>query len=1334
MARESKGMLGMSERLARLPRRGRSVADLADLEAIIMDLDGVVTDTARLHSAAWKEMFNSYIREREERYGERHEGFTDEDYYLHIDGKPRCDGVRDFLASRGITLPEGGPEDPPERETVCGLGNRKDHRFQELLGSQGVEPFPSVNKALRSWRAKGTKLALVSSSRNARKVLDMALPSFSFDAVVDGNDLGALGLKGKPAPDLFLEAAKRLGISPEKAAVIEDALSGVEAGRSGGFGLVIGVDRRDQADDLRRYGADLVVSGLSELMAEVKEEMPSALDRFEEILRRLLGGGPAIFLDYDGTLSPIVARPDLALMADDMRSTLRKLSRECPVFVISGRGLDDVMRMVGLDSLGYAGSHGLEIEGPHGMYSDSERGLPYTAALDDAEHELAPVAERVKGALLERKPFALALHYRMVAREDVPMLEEAFDHVARGHPKLRRMGGKMVLELRPDMDWDKGDAVFSLVGRLDAGRDTVVPLYIGDDLTDEDAFKAVGDRGITILVSDRSRPTAARYLLADVAEVQVFLDRLALGLESEGAARTWSLTYDGYEPSKEKLREALCTLGNGYMATRGSAPESSEGDHHYPGTYIAGIYDILESEVQGRRIENESNVNLPNWSYVSFKVEDGDWFELDNVRIDDYRRELDMRGGVLKRKVVFTDDHGRRTTVRDRRFVSMEEPNLAALEVEITPENWSGRMTVRTALDGNVGNTLVKRYRELNNDHLMHLGSGAGDPGTLWLDVETKQSRVRVAQAARTKVFNDGGTAAGRVPVLERSIARQDIEVDAARERTVRVEKIAAIHSSRDRAISDPVTGCLDLLRHSGGFDELLADHSKRWETLWSRYGFEVDPGHMWISQTLNMHIFHMLGNVSVHSVDMDVGIAPRGLAGEAYRGLIMWDELFIFPFLNLHGPDLTRSLLLYRYRRLRQAMWAASAAGHEGAMFPWMSGSDGRERAQTWHLNPLSGRWVPDNSRLEQHVGLAIAYNVWQYYQVTNDLSFMSMYGTALLCEIARFWVSRCDYDKERDRYVIRKVMGPDEFHEGYPGTDEPGVDNNAYTNIMASWVLERAREALGKLPLQYHRDVLSELSLDDEELGRWKEIARKLFVPFHGDGIISQFEGYDDLKDIDIERYREKYRSLHRMDRILEAEGDSIRNYKLSKQADALMLLYLFSEAELREHLGYMGYALTSEAVRRTIDYYAKHTAHGSTLSRVVFAWVLTRYNREGSWDLFLEALRSDISDIQGGTTHEGVHLGAMASTVDILQRGYTGLETRGDALHFDPRLPQELKRLKFRLEYRRHLLELDVDREMMRLSSLRSDVDPISIGYRGRKLILEPGGTVEVLLEPD
>ena len=233
----------------------------------------------------------------------------------------------------------------------------------------------------------------------------------------------------------------------------------------------------------------------------------------------------------------------------------------------------------------------------------------------------------------------------------------------------------------------------------------------------------------------------------------------------------------------------------------------------------------------------------------------------------------------------------------------------------------------------------------------------------------------------------------------------------------------------------------------------------------------------------------------------------------------------------------------------------------------PWQSGSDGREETQTLHLNPQSGRWTPDNTRLQRHVNSAIAYNVWQYYQVTGDWEFLSFYGAEMILEIARFWASIATYNRTLDRYEILGVMGPDEYHDRYPDATEPGLNNTAYTNIMAAWVMCRALDVLDMLSGDRRLELREVHGISREEAQLWQEISHKMRVVFHDHGIISQFEGYDQLEEFDWERYRRKYGNIQRLDRILEAEGDTPNRYKLSKQADVLMLFYLFSSDELRQ-----------------------------------------------------------------------------------------------------------------------------------------------------------------------
>jgi trehalose/maltose hydrolase-like predicted phosphorylase len=795
---------------------------------------------------------------------------------------------------------------------------------------------------------------------------------------------------------------------------------------------------------------------------------------------------------------------------------------------------------------------------------------------------------------------------------------------------------------------------------------------------------------------------------------------------------TWTLTYDGFDPASERLRETLCTLGNGYFATRGAAPEASAGDVHYPGTYAAGCYNRAVSRVAGREVENEDLVNLPNWLPLTFRAQGGDWLDLSRQEVLGLRQELDLRRGVLTRFLRVQDPQGRTTRVTQRRFVSMADPHLAALETTVVPEDWSGRLEFRSALDGQVTNAGVARYRDLEGRHLVPVAGGRAGDDVVWLQVETSASRVEVALAARTRMAGeDGPLAAERRFLEEAGLVAEELAVDARAGQAVTVEKVVALFTSRDRAIAHPGDAARGrVARLPDGFDELLERHTLAWDQLWRRCRIDLNgDGDPEVARVLNLHVFHLLQTVSEHTTELDAGVPARGLHGEAYRGHIFWDELFIFPFLNLRFPELTRALLRYRARRLPEARHAAREAGYRGAMYPWQSGSDGREETQRLHLNPRSGRWLPDKSHRQRHVNAAVAWNIWQYYQVTGDLAFLEGYGAEMLWEIARFWASIATYDRALDRYQILGVMGPDEYHDGYPERDEPGLDNNAYTNVMAAWVLCRALETVELLPDHRRVELTERIGLAREELKRWEEVSRKLLVPFHDGDIISQFEGYGDLEELDWEGLRRRHSDLRRLDRILEAEGDTVNRYKASKQADVLMLFYLLSAEELRGLLERLGYRLEPSAIRRNVDYYLERTSHGSTLSGVVNAWVLARSDRPRSWRFFTEALASDIHDVQGGTTAEGIHLGAMAGTVDLAQRCYTGLEAREDVLWLNPSLPEELDGLDFDVRYRGNWgINLHLTPDRLRVRVPASCAAPVRIGVKGQIVELAPGSTRE------
>ncbi|NMT63897.1 glycoside hydrolase family 65 protein [Marinobacter orientalis] len=787
---------------------------------------------------------------------------------------------------------------------------------------------------------------------------------------------------------------------------------------------------------------------------------------------------------------------------------------------------------------------------------------------------------------------------------------------------------------------------------------------------------------------------------------------------NERSLSDWELVYHEWDPKEQPTREALLTLGNGHFATRGAVEESPAGGPHYPGTYLAGGFDRAESEIGGKIIENEDLVNWPNWLPLSFRCEGGEWFDLADVELLDYAHRLDLYRGVLHRRIHFRDRADREFELETRRIVHMDDPHIAAISWVLTPLNWSGAVEIRSAIDGRVTNNGVARYRDLNGRHLEVEETGHVGEEAVFLTARTLQSRIRMVQAVRTRVWMDDEPAAlERRTQSEQNRISQSLSLVAEKNKPVRVEKVLSLYTSRDLAISEPAFEACEDIRHAADFEVLLEQHQQAWQRLWRRADLELTGEECTSAQpVLRLHLFHLLQTASMHSTRRDVSIPARGLHGEGYRGHIFWDELFTFPYFNLRLPALTQALLLYRYERLHWARRAAKEAGYKGAMFPWQSGSDGREESQVLHLNPESGRWIPDNSHTQRHVNAAIAYNVWQYFQATDDMEFLSFYGAEMLIEIAQFWASIATYNPDRERYEIRGVMGPDEFHTRYPDREELGLDNNAYTNVMAAWVLKTTCAMLDMLGEDRKAELLQLLDVSPEDLLRWQDISKRMFVPFQPSGLISQFEGWDSLEELDWDRLREKHGDIQRLDRILEAEDRDLNNYKATKQADVLMLFFLFSAEELSEIISGLGYDFDPARIPENVRYYLDRTSHGSSLSRVVHAWVLARTHRERSWDLFQEALASDLDDIQGGTTREGIHLGAMAGTVDLMQRCYTGIEMRDGILWLNPCLPKELKELSFCVHYRWHWLHIHLDHETMTVSFEKGWSCAARVGFGG------------------
>jgi len=517
-------------------------------KSVIFDLDGVVTKTALVHAAAWKEAFDEYLRLRETRDKEPFREFTHQNDYLpYVDGKPRYKGVQSFLESRGINIPYGEPTDSPDAETICGIGNKKNAKGCQVLITKGVGVYPSTIKLIESLEAAGVKIGVASSSKNCKEILEAAKIENFFKTRVDGIVSVEMGLKGKPEGDIFVTAAFNLGTIPAESIVVEDASSGVAAGRNGGFGLVIGLARENNRKELLENGADLAVTDLSEINLELIEQWFHKKPRdllqnwdkeskeAESIINpsymrsgksHLFSGKKiAFFLDYDGTLTPIVSRPELAVVSKEMKDIVKKLSRRYTTAIVSGRMREDVEKLVGIPGLIYAGSHGFDIKGPQVsmVQPQAKEAIPLVSKII---RRLKKELSNLEGVIIEEKKFSVAVHYRLAEEKEVPGIKTLVQELIQENKPLRLMGGKKVFEILPAIDWNKGKAVKWVMNALGINWEDFSVVYIGDDTTDEDAFRVVATRGMSILVSDKSKASAADFVLSSPKEVRKLFERI----------------------------------------------------------------------------------------------------------------------------------------------------------------------------------------------------------------------------------------------------------------------------------------------------------------------------------------------------------------------------------------------------------------------------------------------------------------------------------------------------------------------------------------------------------------------------------------------------------------------------------------------------------------------------------------------------------------------------------------------------------------------------------------------------------------------------------------
>lgn len=770
-----------------------------------------------------------------------------------------------------------------------------------------------------------------------------------------------------------------------------------------------------------------------------------------------------------------------------------------------------------------------------------------------------------------------------------------------------------------------------------------------------------------------------------INQTQVNESNLNFATNQERHYSGWHLDYLGTSHGKRQYgQESMQTIGNGFLGLRGTYLEAKYNEDNYPATYAAGVFNQLATPINGRNVINEDLVNLPNSQYITFRVDDGPYFEINEESILESIRSLDMKHGILTITMIAKLNDGKQVKIVEKKIADLKNYHDYYLQYSITPLNFSGNITFLTQTDASIVNSNVERYRNLANKHLA-VDSMENYDKDLLLFAHTTQSKIKLAIKTNISL--------PEIDVKEYSaqndieIANQTVEFFAVKNQTYTMEKSVSIFTSLETK-TDLVTTAKNH-KFMSSFDNAYRANQSVWHEIWKKESIKI-TGDITAQKLLHLNSFSMtIAAQNDANKNLDASVGSRGLTGEGYRGHIFWDELFDMNFYILHSPDLVKNLLKYRYNRLDAAINYASENGYNGAMYPWQSGMYGDEQSQLVHLNPITNKWDPDNSRKQRHVSLAVAYNVLNYYNATQDNDFMNQYGLKMLLKIAQFWISKAKLDSTTGKYSISNVMGPDEFHEEYPGdTKNQGLKNNAYTNIMVSWFFKKLTHLIKNLPAQVIDDNLKESHFTKEDIDDLDEIRHNLTLEFQGD-ILGQFEGYFNLKELDLTKYRQKYGNISRMDRILKAHNDTPDKYQVAKQADTLMPLFNLRDNVFFEIMSELGYPINNpkQFIRDNIKYYIARTTHGSTLSRIVYSMLMLKINDDRlAWKLFYEALTSDYYDIQGGTTAEGIHLGVMGATLNVVTSYFAGVDYRGKMLEINPHMPKQWEEIDFNMTFQK------------------------------------------------
>ena len=751
----------------------------------------------------------------------------------------------------------------------------------------------------------------------------------------------------------------------------------------------------------------------------------------------------------------------------------------------------------------------------------------------------------------------------------------------------------------------------------------------------------------------------------------------------------WQIIEEGFDPHLNRVSESLFSIGNGRMGQRANFEETYSGETHQ-GSYVAGVYYPDKTRVgwwkNGYPEYFAKVLNAPSWIGIGVRVGKLD-LDLAKCKVKDFRRVLDMKQGILHRSCTVTLRDGRKLSIDSKRFCSMADGEAGVIRYAITPLNFSSSATLTLSVDANVVN------KDSNYDEkFWNEVSKESKSGYALVTSETKKTLFHVCTGMRYAITAGGKAVKGKIKATRKeSYADNVVSVNLKKGVETVVYKYAVVLSSENHPKKKLVADAKKKLKeiHSKGYERLLADHASVWAHKWHECDITID-GDIAAQQGIRFNIFQLMQTYTGEDERLNIG--PKGFTGEKYGGSTYWDtEAYCLPFyLGTSNPKVARNLLIYRYKHLQKAIENAEKLGFtDGAALYPMVTMNGEECHNEWEI-----------TFEEIHRNGAIAFAIHDYIRYTGDESYLAEYGMEVLIGIARFWSQRITFSKEKQKYVMLGVTGPNEY--------ENNSNNNWYTNYIARWTMEFAQYALEfvkkKNSLRYDQVLKKTKFSEGREVARWRDICEKMYFPSDkARGVFLQKDGFLDKELMPVKDLRPEDRPLNQ-----KWSWDRILRSCFIKQADVLQGIYLFEDD------------FPQEVIKANFDFYEPMTVHESSLSPCVHVILASKLGyKEKAYEMYLRTARLDLDDYNNDT-EDGCHITSMAGTWMSLVKGFGGMRVRDHKLFFSPYLPDQWNSYSFRIEFRGRVVKIKVTRERVE-TSLESG-EPLEIVLNDKPVTLK------------